>query len=136
MEIGPPLTGPGNMTPEMVEEHKKDKEESRQRQVLSDALYALNNIQKLMVMDADRITGNPKMVEVLTQVRAGIDQLITGQTTLPGVEPVGEGEEEPEAEEDTGSGPLEESRARRMARGMGFGRPMGRGSAMAGGGGY
>lgn len=114
-----PGMSPKDMTPEMVEEHKKEKEEQKEREVMNDALYALNSIQKLMVMDADRIAGNPKMVDLLQKVRDGIDALMSGTTTAPETPTVPE--TEPEEAEETEAG------ARKQLRGMGFGMRPGRG---------
>lgn len=117
----------GNMSPEMMAEYKAEKEEQRDREVISDAMYALNNIQRLMVLDADRIQKNPKMIEVLTKLREGIDGLIAGQTT-PDLENPSEPEAEtpaPEAEEeepDINAVPINDRTAGlNMARKMGFG---------------
>lgn len=128
-----------DMSPEMMDEMKAYKEEQRNREVMNDALYALSNIQKLAVMDSDRISGNPKMVDLLTQVRDGIDKLIgTGATPPPemGVEaeplPSEEAEMDTDEDELSSAGPLDEGKARKAISSMGFGKGRSMGRMMTG----
>lgn len=55
---------------------KQDKAEEKKRQALQSALYMLNQVQQLVLLDAKQIKRNKKAIGLLMQARDLLDDLI------------------------------------------------------------
>lgn len=100
-------------------ERKQEREEEKRKSAMRDALYALNQVQQLSLVD-DEYVSDPKFIGVLTQVRDQVDAVITRSSAPPRAEEVIPGEGVEPATKDTG-GRLKEGQGRNLARQLGFG---------------